>query len=117
MVRCPPASQWVRFTAPFDWSPPGRQAVTLAHRVLKAVWEQGYDCADREVLAALIVECGLKPSLIAEADRDEWARQRREDSEAALARGVFGAPSYVIEDEIFWGQDRLDFVDRHLAAQ
>ena len=35
--------------------------------------------------------------------------------EAALARGVFGAPSYVIGDEIFWGQDRLDFVERHLA--
>jgi carboxymethylenebutenolidase len=32
-----------------------------------------------------------------------------------MARGVFGAPSYVISDEIFWGQDRLEFVDRKLA--
>jgi carboxymethylenebutenolidase len=32
-----------------------------------------------------------------------------------MARGVFGAPSYVIGDENFWGQDRLDFVDRKLA--
>ena len=38
------------------------------------------------------------------------------DTKAALDRGVFGAPSYVIDDEIFWGQDRLEFVDRKLAA-
>ena len=34
---------------------------------------------------------------------------------AALDRNVFGAPSYVIDDEIFWGQDRLGFVERRLA--
>jgi hypothetical protein len=41
--------------------------------------------------------------------------RRTVDTQAALDRGVFGAPSYVIGDEIFWGQDRLDFVDRKLA--
>jgi carboxymethylenebutenolidase len=93
------------------------QAVALAHRVLKAVWEDGINCADRDVLAGLVAEVGLKPDLLDEAARDEWARQRKADSEAALARGVFGAPSYVIEDEIFWGQDRLDFVDRYLTRE
>ena len=42
---------------------------------------------------------------------------READSGEALDRGVFGAPSYVIADEIFWGQDRLDFVERKLAAR
>ena len=37
------------------------------------------------------------------------------DTAAALDRGVFGAPTYVIGDDIFWGQDRLDFVARRLA--
>jgi carboxymethylenebutenolidase len=92
------------------------QAVALAHRILKALWEEGRNPGDRDELAALIAEVRLDPAwLLKEADRDEWVRQRREDSEAALARGVFGAPSYVIEDEIYWGQDRLDFVARHLA--
>jgi carboxymethylenebutenolidase len=91
-------------------------AVALAHRILKAVWEESRNCADRDTLAELVAEVGLKPGLLDEAAREEWARQRKADAEAALARGVFGAPSYVIEDEIFWGQDRLDFVDRHLAA-
>jgi carboxymethylenebutenolidase len=36
-------------------------------------------------------------------------------TQEALERGVFGAPSYVYRDEIFWGQDRLDFLDRALA--
>ena len=44
-----------------------------------------------------------------------WLERRAADTQAALARGVFGAPSYVIGDEIFWGQDRLDFVERRLA--
>ena len=44
-----------------------------------------------------------------------WTTRRTADTQAALDRGVFGAPSYVIGDEIFWGQDRLDFVDRKLA--
>jgi carboxymethylenebutenolidase len=83
--------------------------------VLKAVWEENRNCADRDVLAALVAEVGLPPSLLDEAAREEWAARRRADSEAALARGGFGAPSYVIGDEIFWGQDRLDFVARHLA--
>jgi carboxymethylenebutenolidase len=37
------------------------------------------------------------------------------DSSQAIAAGVFGAPSYVIDGEVFWGQDRLDFVARRLA--
>jgi carboxymethylenebutenolidase len=44
-----------------------------------------------------------------------WAERRVTDTQAALERGVFGAPSYVIGGEIFWGQDRLEFVARHLA--
>ena len=44
-----------------------------------------------------------------------WAERREADTRAALARGVFGAPSYVIGDDIFWGQDRLEFVEKRLA--
>jgi 2-hydroxychromene-2-carboxylate isomerase len=91
------------------------QAVALAHRILKALWEEGRNPGDRDELGALIAEVHLDPTwLLKEADREEWARQRREDSEAALARGVFGAPSYVVDEDIFWGQDRLDFLDRRL---
>ncbi|MGG5809085.1 2-hydroxychromene-2-carboxylate isomerase [Falsiroseomonas sp. CW058] len=92
-------------------------ATTLAHRILKALWEEEQDPGNRATLARLAAEAGLDaPALLALAEQPRWAALRRADSEAALARGVFGAPSYVIGGEIFWGQDRLDFVDRHLGA-
>lgn len=91
-------------------------AVALAHRILKALWEEEQDPGDRATLARLIGDVGLDaPALMRRAEEPRWAEIRRADSEAALARGVFGAPSYVIGDEIFWGQDRLEFVARYLA--
>ncbi|SFK38413.1 2-hydroxychromene-2-carboxylate isomerase [Falsiroseomonas stagni] len=92
-------------------------AVTLAHRILRALWEEEANPADPATLPRLITESGLDaPALLAAAADPGWAAMRIAESQAALARGVFGAPSYVIGDEIFWGQDRLDFVARHLAG-
>lgn len=91
-------------------------AIALAHRVLKALWEEERDTGDTATLAELAGEVGLDaPALLALGAEERWAERRRADTQAALARGVFGAPSYVIGEEIFWGQDRLDFVKRRLA--
>jgi carboxymethylenebutenolidase len=91
-------------------------AVTLAHSVLKALWEEERNTGDPEVLAMLIGKVGLDAtSLLALAAEGRWAEQRALDTRNALARGVFGAPSYVIGEEIFWGQDRLEFLDRRLT--
>ena len=93
------------------------EAVDLAHRVLKALWQDEADTADRAVLAQLMTGAGLDAeALLALAAEPRWAEQRATDTQAALGRGVFGAPSYVVDGEIFWGQDRLDFLDRRLAA-
>jgi 2-hydroxychromene-2-carboxylate isomerase len=91
-------------------------AIKLAHRVLKALWQEEKDTGDRETLASLIKDVGLDPQEVLRLAEDpQWAERRVADTKAALDRGVFGAPSYVIEDEIFWGQDRLAFVERRLA--
>ena len=91
-------------------------AVALAHRVLKALWEEERDTGDPAVLAALVREVGLDaPALLAVGSEPRWAKRRARDIEAALACGVFGAPSYVVGEEVFWGQDRLDFLERRLA--
>ena len=91
-------------------------AIRLAHRVLKAIWEEELNPADEAVLAKLIGECGLDAAqVMALGAEPRWTDRKAADTQAALARGVFGAPSYVIGDEIFWGQDRLDFVQRRLA--
>jgi carboxymethylenebutenolidase len=91
-------------------------ALRLSHRILKALWEEEANTAEREILARLIGEAGLDSGAVTSLAEDpRWAAMRKSDSEAALARGVFGAPTYVIGDDIFWGQDRLDFVARRLA--
>ncbi len=91
-------------------------ATRLAHRVLRALWEDELDPADEATLQVLIADVGLDPEALPALARDpRWMEQRMADSAMALARGVFGAPSYVVGDEIFWGQDRLDFLQRRLA--
>ena len=91
-------------------------AIRLAHRVLKAVWQDELNPGDAATLAKLIAEVGLDADAVMQLGAEpRWTERRNADTQAALARGVFGAPSYVIGDEIFWGQDRLEFVDRKLA--
>ena len=91
-------------------------ALRLAHRVLKALWEEEKTPGEEATLAALIGDCGLDAQAVLALGRDpRWAEMRERDTAAALARGVFGAPSYVIGEDIFWGQDRLMFVERRLA--
>ena len=91
-------------------------AIRLAHSVLKAVWQRELNPGAPETLAMLIKECGLDADAVLKLGAEpRWAERREADTKAALERGVFGAPSYVIGDEIFWGQDRLEFVERRLA--
>src|SRR3984957_16221084 len=91
-------------------------AIKLAHAVLKAVWQRELNPGEPATMAMLIKECGLDPDSVMKLGAEpRWAEQREADTKAALARGVFGAPSYVIGDDIFWGQDRLAFVERRLA--
>ncbi|HUN39221.1 MAG TPA: 2-hydroxychromene-2-carboxylate isomerase [Acetobacteraceae bacterium] len=91
-------------------------AIRLAHRVLKALWQEEKNTGDSETLGGLIREIGLDPDAVMKLGAESrWAEKRIADTQAALDRGVFGAPSYVIGDEIFWGQDRLFFVERRLA--
>ena len=90
--------------------------IALGHRILKAVWEEEKNAGDPATLAGLIRDVGLDADAVMKLGAEpRWAERRMADTQAALDRGVFGAPSYVIGDEIFWGQDRLDFVEKRLA--
>jgi 2-hydroxychromene-2-carboxylate isomerase len=91
-------------------------AIKLAHRVLKAVWQEEKNPADSATLAALITDIGLNADHVLQLGADpKWTEMRVADTKAALDRGVFGAPSYVIGEDIYWGQDRLEFVEQRLA--
>jgi carboxymethylenebutenolidase len=87
----------------------------IAGAILAACWAQERNMADDKVLAELLSEQGL-PAKWMEASHSQAVQERYETyTQAAIDAGVFGAPSYVVDGEIFWGQDRLDFVERALA--
>jgi len=84
---------------------------------LTAVWAEERDLADPETLQAIAGEQGADgAALMAGAERPDVLEQYEDDTRAAVEAGVFGVPSFVIGDELFWGQDRLDFVARALES-
>lgn len=92
-------------------------AMRLAGAVLRACWAEERNIADTETLNALCKEQGMDAAVIAVAAQSDAVKAAYEgNTQEAVARNVFGAPSYVIDNEIFWGQDRLEFVERALAA-
>ena len=91
------------------------RALALAGAVGRAIWEQERNIAEAATMEAIAVECGLPAALAARAQAPEIAEKYAALTREAIARGVFGAPTYVVEDELFWGQDRLDFLDRKMA--
>jgi 2-hydroxychromene-2-carboxylate isomerase len=89
-------------------------AMRVCAAVFAAVWVQERNIGDPNVLEALVAECGLPPKR-AEQSQSQTVQERYEAyTQEAIDIQVFGAPSYVIDGEIFWGQDRLDFVERAL---
>lgn len=91
-------------------------ALRLAGAVMSAVWAQQRDIADTAVLAELLAEQGLAAERLADADDAAVQARYAAHTQQAIDAGVFGAPSYVLDGEIFWGQDRLDFLERRLQT-
>lgn len=95
----------------------GSNALGLATEIGRALWELNQDPAEPEVQNAAAERAGLnadelRAALSAEDAVTIWDKNTQD----AIAAGVFGAPSYVVDGEIFWGQDRLDFLERKLAG-
>ncbi len=96
----------------------GGDALRLATEIGRSLWELNEDPADAGVQNEAAARAGLDAdTLRGSMSLEEAANIWTKNTENALARGAFGAPSYVIEGEVFWGQDRLDFVERKLVGQ
>ncbi len=94
----------------------GLEARPLVNAILRACWAEERDVSDPATLEAVAGEQGLDGgAILAAAEDAQVAAEYEANSEEALARGVFGFPAYLYRDELFWGQDRLDFLDRALA--
>mgnify|MGYP003335289059 CR=1 FL=1 len=91
-------------------------AIKLAHAVLAALWAEEKNTGDPATLKEIIAGCGLDADAVIKAGQaPEMAAKREAYTRHAIEQSVFGAPFFVIDGERFWGQDRLDFLDRRLA--
>lgn len=83
----------------------------------RAVWAEGRDIADDAVIRELLSAHGFDPGL-ADTGLFTGADIYERNLEEGVAAGAFGVPFYVVREtgQRFWGQDRLDFLDRHLAS-
>ena len=91
---------------------PEAKRMSLARDLLRAVWAEEKNIADAGVLAQIASSHGIADAAAAIA---QGKPQFERNTQEAVARQVFGAPTYLYRDEPFWGQDRLEFLDRALA--
>ncbi|MFL2935236.1 MAG: 2-hydroxychromene-2-carboxylate isomerase [Myxococcota bacterium] len=86
--------------------------------VFKAMWAQEKNLGDPEVLVPVLEEAGLDGgALLAMASKPEVKKSLMDTSQEAVARGAFGAPTFFVGEAMFFGNDRLDFVERALLAE
>jgi 2-hydroxychromene-2-carboxylate isomerase len=93
------------------------KALELAFALGRAVWSEEKNIADEATLIAIADNTGLEgKTLLAHSASEAVAADYAKNTEEALNTNVFGVPWYRVGDQGFWGQDRLDFVDRALAG-
>jgi 2-hydroxychromene-2-carboxylate isomerase len=107
------ASKWILAAQSLQGT---ASALKLAGAQLRAVWAEERNIADADTLAAIAAEQGIGAKALAErAGAADISERYDALTREAIDRQVFGSPTYIYRDELFWGQDRLDFLDRALA--
>jgi 2-hydroxychromene-2-carboxylate isomerase len=89
-------------------------AMAISGAALKACWAEQRNIAALPTLAELLGECGLDAQRLAQSQSPVAQEHYAMFTQKAIDANVFGAPSYVVDGEIFWGQDRLDYLERRL---
>lgn len=86
-------------------------------RMLRAYWAEEENVADQAVIARLLVAEDFDPdAILAVARGQEASELRKKNTEAAIAADAIGVPAYVLNGEVFWGQDRIELLDRALST-
>lgn len=96
---------------------PGEAFDRYVEAVLAGFWERGLAMGDPGVVQSVLDEAGLDGAdLMARAQTDAVKAQLAANTEAAVARGVFGVPTFFVGDEMFFGKERLDQVEAQVAG-
>ena len=96
----------------------GHNVTELVYELMRAVWVRDEDVSQTSVIVGAIERSGGNADDLLATGRDNKVQEILvQNSEQAVGKGVFGVPSYVVGEEVFWGQDRLDFLDAFLSDQ
>jgi len=96
----------------------GDDQAKVVAAIFHAGWGEGADLGDAADLAAAIAGAGLDgEALMKKAGKPAAKSRLRQETEIAIARGVFGVPSMIVSDELFWGVDQLESLELHLEGR
>ncbi|MCJ8141136.1 2-hydroxychromene-2-carboxylate isomerase [Falsirhodobacter halotolerans] len=93
----------------------GIDATGFSFAIQRALWAEDRDIADLDTLRDLARATLGDDSLVRDPQTPDIVADWHENLAEAERRGIFGTPTYVVNDDLFWGQDRLDFVARALT--
>lgn len=92
------------------------QAIAFSQAVFAAAFESGRDCSQQDVLADLAKPLAIDSDALRAALADDQIKALlKQTTDQAIAQGLFGAPAFIVDGEMFWGSDRIDQMDRWLA--
>ena len=96
----------------------GRDVAELVYELMRAVWVREENVSEVSTVRGAIERSGESvDDLLAAASHSNVQNIFVENSEQAVSKGVFGVPSYVVGEDVFWGQDRLEFLEAFLINE
>ena len=93
---------------------PNDKKVDLIRNIYRAYWVDDRDISNDDVLKNILECSGFAPEFVQAAADDRYRQALREATEEAERLGLCGVPSFLVGDQLFWGQDRLHFVEKAL---
>lgn len=92
--------------------------VEYNHEMFRLYWIQGIDLSKAEILGEAVSKIGIDSEWFVNRIAEQEIKDNlREETNIAVQRGVFGAPTMFVDEKMFWGNDRLNFLDRYLKGQ
>jgi len=92
--------------------------VEYTHEMFRLYWTQGIDLSKADILGEAVSKIGIDPEWFVNRIAEQDIKDKlREETTLAVERGVFGAPTIFTKDRMFWGNDRLDFLDHYLKGK
>ena len=92
--------------------------VEYSHAMFRAYWVDGVDLSKPDLIAEAVNKIGFDADWFIDRIGEQDIKDKlRDETNIAIERGVFGAPTMFVDSKMFWGNDRLDFLERYLNGE